>query len=69
MCLGVEFLASDVLLHSKSEQKEITNGFFTLIIFKNQLKTGASIKKYTFTISVRRVRIVIRYFLFEKTDF
>ena len=40
------------------------------MIFKNPLKTSFSIKKkYTFTICVARVWIVLGYFLFEKQTF
>ena len=44
-------------MHTKSEQKIIGNWFFAPIFFKNSLKTGFPI------------RIVIRYFLFEKKAF
>ena len=57
--VGVDFLACNVLLHTKSEQKVIGYCFNAPKIFKNPLKTCIFIKKYTFTIYVRRVRIVI----------
>ena len=57
--MGVEFLAFNVLLHTKSEQKVIGNWFCETIIFKNPSKPN-------FHICVERVWIVIRYFLFEK---
>ena len=41
---GVEFLPFNVLLHTKSKQKFIGNGFFAPIIFKNPLKPGFSIR-------------------------
>ena len=59
MCVGVEFLAFNVLLRIKYEQKMINNLFSAPIIFKNWLFN----KKYTFTFCVRCVWIVIRYFL------
>ena len=40
MCVGVEFITFNVLLHTKSEQKVIGNWFCTLIILKNSLKPG-----------------------------
>ena len=63
--MGVKFLAFNVLLHTKSEHKVILF-FCAPIIFKNQLKYD---KKYTITIYVGRVWIVIGYFLFEKQSF
>ena len=71
MCVGVEFLAFNVLLQTKSEQKLIGNSFCALIIFKNSSKTGFSIRKvYKFTICVGRVLILIYvYLLFEKQTF
>ena len=42
MYVGVEFLAFNVLLHTKSEQKVIGNKFCAPIIFKNSLKIGFS---------------------------
>ena len=66
LCVGVEFLAFIVLLHTKSEQKVIGNWFYTPIIFKNSLKTCFFNKKYSFAICVGCVMIVIGYFLFEK---
>ena len=58
VCVGVEFLAFNVLLHTKFKQKLI----WAQIIFKNLFKTG-------FSICVGRVWIVIRYFLFERQTF
>ena len=43
MCVGVEFLVFNVLLHSKSEQKVIGNWFGAPII-----NNGVSNKKYTY---------------------
>ena len=37
-CVGVEFLAFNVLLHTKPEQKMIGNWFWAPIMFKNPLK-------------------------------
>ena len=62
MCVGVEFLALDVLLHTKSEQKVIGNWFWAPMIFINPVKTEIY-KKY---ICVGRIWIVTGYFLFEK---
>ena len=62
MCVGVEFLVFNVLLHTYSEQKVIDNLFCAPIIFKNP-------KKYTFTNCVECVWIVIAYFLFEKQTY
>ena len=39
-----KFITINVILHTKSEQKVIGNWFCTLIIFKNRLKTGFSIR-------------------------
>ena len=58
-------LTYDVLLHTKIKQKVIGNWFCTPIICKTPLIN----KKYTFTICVGGVWIVIRYFLFEKQAF
>ena len=43
MCVGVIFLAFNVLLHTKSEQKVIGNCFCTTITFNDPLKIGFSI--------------------------
>ena len=66
MCVGVEFLVFNVLLHTKSEQKVIGNLFCAPII-----NNGVSNKKYTFTICARPrcVWIVIEYFILEKEAF
>ena len=64
--MGVEFLAINVLLHTKSEQK------FTVINFVRQqfVKNRIFIKKETFTICVERTRfLIVGYFLFEKQTF
>ena len=63
--MGVEFLT---LLYTKSLQKIIDNYFCASIIFKNSLKTGFN-KKFTFTICVGRVWVIIGYFLLEKQTF
>ena len=39
MCVGVEFLAFNVLVHTKSEQKVTGYWFCAPIIFKNSLET------------------------------
>ena len=44
VCVGVEFLAFNVLLRSKSEQKVVVNQFFVPLIFKNPRKPGISIR-------------------------
>ena len=62
MCVVVEFLAFYVLLHTKSKKKVLGNLFCAPIIFKTSLK-------YTFTICVSDVFIVIGYFLLEKQTF
>ena len=69
MFVGEEFLAFNVLLHTKSRQQVIGNWFCTTIIFKNPLKTGFSIRNIPITICVVRVWIVTGYFLFEKQTF
>ena len=38
VCVGIEFLAFDVILRIKSEQKVIGNLFCAPMIFKNPLK-------------------------------
>ena len=63
MCVGCEFLTINVLLLTKSEKKNCTP-----IIFKNPLKSGFY-KKYTFTICVGCVLVVILFFLLEKQTF
>ena len=65
MCEGVEFLIIKALLHTKSEQKGIGNYICTPMIFKNSFFN----KKYTFTICVGLVWVVIVYFLLEKQTF
>ena len=47
VCVGVYFLAFNVLLQTKSDQKVIVILFCTPIIFKNPLKPVFD-KKYTF---------------------
>ena len=44
LCVGEEFLAINVLLHTKSEQKVIGNLICTTIIFKNPLKPSFLIR-------------------------
>ena len=44
LCVGVEFLASYFLLHTKSQQNVIVNLLCTPKIFKNPLKPGFSIR-------------------------
>ena len=68
MCLGVKFLAFNVSLHNKSEQKVIGNGFFAPIIVKNPLKTGFSIKNILlqFISGVFGLKYI---FLIRKTSF
>ena len=44
MCVGVEYLPFDILLHAKFEQKVIVNYICTPIIFKNPLETVFFIK-------------------------
>ena len=64
MCVGVEYLN---LLKAKYEKKIIDNNFCIPKLFKKLLKTCFFIKKYTFTICVVCVWIVIcMYFFFEK---
>ena len=65
VCVGVVFLAFNVLLSIKSEQKVIGKWFCALINFKNPLKPGL----YNFTICIGRVWIVIVYFLLKKQTF
>jgi hypothetical protein len=59
----VEFLTINVLLHTKSEQKVISNYICTPIIIKNPLKPGFSIR------NIFCVGRVIVYFLLEKQTF
>ena len=66
VCVGVKFLAFNVLLHTKFEQKVIGIRFCAPIIFNNSFKTQFFIRNILITICVKRVWIVIRYFLFEK---
>ena len=40
MCVAVEYLTFDILLHAKSEKKVIGNQICTPIIFKNPLKNS-----------------------------
>ena len=47
VCVGVEFLDFNVLLHNKSEQKVIDNWFCTPMIFKNPKKRFFN-KKYAY---------------------
>jgi hypothetical protein len=63
---GIEFLSINVLLHTKPEQKVIGNQICTPMILKNPLKPVFFFFKYTFTIFVGRVWVVIVYFLLEK---
>ena len=44
VCVGVECIAFNVLMHTKSEQKVIGNCFCAPLNFKNPLKTGFSIR-------------------------
>ena len=67
MC-GVDFITFNVLLHTKSEQKVIGKCFVHLY-FSKSVKNRFFNKKYTFTIYVERLWIVIGYFLFEKQAF
>ena len=53
-------------LVTKAVQKVTCSWFCTPIIFNNPLKPNFSIRNILFTICVGRVRIAIRYFLFEK---
>ena len=62
VCVGVEFLALNVLMHTRSDQKVIGN------LLKSN-KNWVLNMKYTFTICARRIWIVIEYFLFEKHTF
>ena len=71
-----EFLAFNVLLHTKSEQKVIDNCFCAPKIFKDPLKTGFSVRHTLLQSSSRIfynlwwvVWIVIGCFLFEKQTF
>ena len=48
MCMGVEFLSFNVLLHSKYEQKVKTLFFNNKYKFNNPLKVCFSNKKNTF---------------------
>ena len=57
-----------VLLLTKSEQKVIGNLFYAPKTLKNPLKPIFT-KKYTFTICVGRIWIVIGYFLFKNETF
>ena len=50
MCVGVEFLVFNVLLHTKSEQKVIGNLFFAPII-----NNGVSNKKFTICVRLHGV--------------
>ena len=61
---GVEFLAYNLLLHTKSGQLI----FNTINLYKS-VKNRVFNKEYTFAICVGCVWIVIGYFLFEKQDF
>ena len=65
----VKFPGFNILLHTKSEQKVIGNSFCAPIIFKKSFKNLFFNKKYTFTICVWRVWIVIGYILFEKQTY
>ena len=44
VCVGVKFLAFNVLLRIKSEYEVLGNRFCTLIIFNNSLKISFSIR-------------------------
>ena len=68
MCWG-QILNFNDLFHTISEPKGIGNWFCAPIIFRNPLKTLFFNKKYTITICVGCVWIVIGYFLFEKEAF
>ena len=67
--MGVELLAFNVLLYTKSEQKGICNSFCIREIFNNPLKNRFFNQKYTFTFCDWRLWNVIRYFLIEKQAF
>ena len=69
MCVGVEFLAFNVLLYTKSEQKVICNYFLYTNNLLDSFDFFSSNMKYTFTICIGRVWIVIGYFSFEKQTF
>ena len=56
------------LLLTKSEQKVIGNWFYAPKTLKNPLKPIFT-KKYTFTICVGLIWIVIGYFLFKNETF
>ena len=64
MCVEVEFLSFNVLLHSKSEQKVIGKWFRAPIILKNLLKTGVSLRNFC-----QACLDCDRIFLIKKTDF
>ena len=68
VCVGVEFLACNVLLHTKSEQKVIGSLFYSQIILKIRKKRLFK-KKYTFTICVGECLDCKRIFLIRKTSF
>ena len=55
--IRVEYLTFDILLHAKSEKSD--KKVCTPIILKNLLKTCFLIKKYTFTVCVGCVWILI----------
>ena len=52
MCVDVDYLTFDILLHSKSEQKVIGNQLCSPIIFLNPLKTDFSLRNILTTIFV-----------------
>ena len=62
---GLNFIAFNVLLHTKLEQKLKVNWLCALLIFKKSVNWGFN-KKYTYSICVGRVWIVTGYFLLKK---
>ena len=70
ICVGVDFLTFNVLLHIESERRVIGNWFCEIKIFKYSLKNSFSMRNILITICVGRDKIVIyRYFLFKKEAF
>ena len=65
LCVRVKFLAFNVLINPKSKQKMIGNWFCELIIFKNMLKPGFSIRN----ILLQFLSGVFGYFLFDRQAF
>ena len=66
MCVGVEFLAFNVLLYTKSGQKVICNYFLYTNNLLDSFDFFSFNMKYTFTICIG---IVMGYFSFEKQTF